>query len=539
MLRRTPAISARRFRASDDAAGCLQPPHPIAPDCNTLRAWDQPRVSPPSVTQWVSPAFWFILPADWDRIVGVRILVLTDTYPPENRGGAGEVASLVADGLASQGHEICVVTSGRGADRDPHPRPIASDGNTLRLARPIAPDGNTLRSRDAGVPGNRVTVRRIRTPVPAIARRHLSILNPVALAGVWRVAREFRPDAVHVHNVHERLSFASLAVARGGGTRTVPVVLTAHDYLLFCLTKFLCSRGDVGFAATPTQCEHCTTMRRVPGRNLMVHGLVKRYVTSLACISHAQARAMARNGFADVPTTVVHNGLDASMCETKPSDGEAFRRRLGLDSRPIVLFGGRASGAKGGDQLARAMVRAIKRVPSQLVVLGDRPEYFVTLRAIADGAGLQADALHDGGWLDPDGLREAHGAASVCAIPSVYPDPFNLMTLRAMLHGRPVVGTCHGATPELVVDGETGLIADPWDADAFGDALADILLDPDRARLMGEAGRKRGMSMFTLGRQIEAYARLLGRELHDPPQPIAPYGNTLRLAHLNPDGEAD
>ena len=539
MLRRTPAISARRFRASDDAAGCLQPPHPIAPDCNALRlvhpiapdcdalrAWDQPRVSPSSVTQWVSPAFWFILPADWDRIVGVRILVLTDTYPPENRGGAGEVASLVADGLASQGHEICVVTSGRGADRDPHPRPIA-------------PDGNTLRSRDAGVPGNRVTVRRIRTPVPAIARRHLSILNPVALAGVWRVAREFRPDAVHVHNVHERLSFASLAVARGGGTRTVPVVLTAHDYLLFCLTKFLCSRGDVGFAATPTQCEHCTTMRRVPGRNLMVHGLVKRYVTSLACISHAQARAMARNGFADVPTTVVHNGLDASMCETKPSDGEAFRRRLGLDSRPIVLFGGRASGAKGGDQLARAMVRAIKRVPSQLVVLGDRPEYFVTLRAIADGAGLQADALHDGGWLDPDGLREAHGAASVCAIPSVYPDPFNLMTLRAMLHGRPVVGTCHGATPELVVDGETGLIADPWDADAFGDALADILLDPDRARLMGEAGRKRGMSMFTLGRQIEAYARLLGRELHDPPQPIAPYGNTLRLAHLNPDGEAD
>jgi len=425
--------------------------------------------------------------------------VLSDTYPPVNRGGAGEVASLVADGLALRGHEVCVVTSGRGADRES--------------------------ARDTGGRGNAgVSVQRIRTPVPAIARRHLSILNPVAVAGVWRVAREFRPDAVHVHNVHERLSFASLAVARGGGSRTLPVILTAHDYLLFCLTKFLCSRGDVGFTATPTQCVHCTTMRRVPGRNLIVHSLVKRHVTSLACISHAQARAMACNGFADVPTTVVHNGLDGSACVSKASDGEAFRLRLGLDSRPIVLFGGRASGAKGGDQLARAMVRAIKRVPCQLVVLGDRPEYFVTLRAIADDAGLPADALHDGGWLDQDGLREAHGAAAVCAIPSVYPDPFNLMTLRAMLHGRPVVGTCHGATPELVVDGETGLIADPWDADAFGDALADILLDPDRARLMGEAGRTRGMSMFTLGRQIEAYARLLGdkRHLSDPPYYLKP-----------------
>ncbi|NDB21036.1 MAG: hypothetical protein EB020_09205 [Proteobacteria bacterium] len=266
-------------------------------------------------------------------MVGVRILVLSDTYPPVNRGGAGEVASLVADGLALRGHEVCVVTSGRDADRES--------------------------ARDTGRRGNAgVSVRRIRTPVPTIARRHLSILNPVAVAGVWRVAREFRPDAVHVHNVHERLSFASLAVARGGGSRTLPVILTAHDYLLFCLTKFLCSRGDVGFTATPNQCVHCTTMRRVPGRNLLVHSLVKRHVTSLACISYAQARAMACNGFADVPTTVVHNGLDGSTCVSKASDGEAFRLRLGLDSRPIVLFGGRASGAKGGDQLARAMVRA-------------------------------------------------------------------------------------------------------------------------------------------------------------------------------------
>ena len=411
----------------------------------------------------------------------MRILVLSDTYPPVNRGGAGEVASLVADGLAAHGHEILVVTAGASGSGRPVTRP-----GTVAIATVVS-------------------------PVVGIARRHLSVVNPVAVAGVWRLAREFAPEAVHAHNVHERLSFASLLAARGGASKhRVPLVLTAHDYLLFCLTKFLCSRGNAGFRATPAACENCHTIRRVPGRNAVVHGIVRRMVTTLACISHAQARAMAANGFLDVRTAVVHNGLDGSVCESRPGDGEAFRRRLGLDARPIVLFGGRASGAKGGDQLVRAMAHVTRRIPAQLVVLGDRPEYFAVVRRIAAESGLPAGVVHEGGWLDAEGLREAHGAAAICAIPSVYPDPFNLMTLRAMLHGKPVVGTCHGATPELVIDGVTGRIADPWDAAAFGGAIADVLAHPEAAASMGAAGRARASAEFTLDRQLVGYARLLG-----------------------------
>ena len=411
----------------------------------------------------------------------MRVLVLSDTYPPMNRGGAGEVASLVADGLASRGHEILVVTAGAGGSGMPTTRP------------------------------GFVAVATVASPVVGIARRHLSVVNPVAVAGVWRLARDFAPEAVHAHNVHERLSFASLLVARGGASKhRVALVLTAHDYLLFCLTKFLCSRGDANFRATPAACENCHTVRRVPGRNAIVHGIVRRMVTTLACISRAQARAMAANGFADVRTSVVHNGLDGGACESRPEDGEAFRRRLGLDGRPIVLFGGRASGAKGGDQLVRAMAHVTRRIPSQLVVLGDRPEYFAVVRRIAEESGLAPGVVHDGGWLDAEGLREAHGAAAVCAIPSVYPDPFNLMTLRAMLHGRPVVGTCYGATPELVVDGVTGRIADPWDATSFGGAIADVLAHPATAASMGASGRMRALAEFTLERQLSGYAQLLG-----------------------------
>jgi glycosyltransferase involved in cell wall biosynthesis len=353
-----------------------------------------------------------------------------------------------------------------------------------------------------------VTVHRVWAPVPAPLRLHLSLLHPLATVQVARIARAFRPDVVHAHNVHERLSFASLPAARAGGA---PLVLTAHDYLLFCLTKFLCSAGDVAYRATASRCVHCRHIRRVPRRNRLVHGVVARHVATVACISRAQRTALRVNGFADVPTEVVYNGIDPSPCVTTAEERLAFREGHGLEGRPLVLFGGRISGAKGGDQLIRAAALARRRVDLNLVILGDRPAYSAHARRLADEAGLPQDRLHTLGWLDADALRRAFGAADVCATPSVYPDPFNLMNLRAMAHRRPVVGTRYGGTPEIVVDGETGILADPWDAESFGERIADLLLDPERARAMGEAGRRRAEREFTLDRQAAAYADLFVR----------------------------
>lgn len=405
----------------------------------------------------------------------MRLLVLSDSFPPANLGGAGEVADLVSRRLAEHDHEVLVVAA-------------------------------TAARREVGASRwGKLTVHRVWTPAPAPLRLHLSLVHPLAVAQVRRLAARFRADAVQAHNVHERLSFAALAAARAGG---VPLVLTAHDYLLFCLTKFLCSRGDVDFRATPPRCPHCRHVRRVPGRNAVVRRIVERHVATIACISHAQRTALQGNGFAARPLEVIYNGIDPQPYGMAEAERQAFRAGHGMDRRPLVLFGGRISGAKGGDQLIRAVAHARRRVDLQLAILGDRPAYFAHARRLAQSAGFPQQALHTLGWLDGDALRRAFGAADVCATPSVYPDPFNLMNLRAMASQRPVVGTCYGATPEIVVHGETGYIADPWRPEAFGDRLADLLLDPDRARTMGEAGRRRVETSFTLDRQVAAYERL-------------------------------
>jgi len=213
-----------------------------------------------------------------------------------------------------------------------------------------------------------------------------------------------------------------------------------------------------------------------------------------------------------VPLDVVYNGLDPRAPGAEPDAAAArFRARFDIDERPLVLFGGRISGAKGGDQLLRAMAHARSRVDCQLAILGARQAYFEHARRLAGEVGLDQSALRTLGWLEQDDLDLAFAAAQVCATPSVYPDPFNLMTLRAMAHGKPVVGTCYGATPEIVEDGKTGFVADPWQPAQFGDRIADLALDPALAQRMGGAGRRRMERDFTLDQQVSAYERLFSR----------------------------
>jgi glycosyltransferase involved in cell wall biosynthesis len=412
----------------------------------------------------------------------MRILALSDSYPPDNLGGAGEVAHLVSTRLASWGHEVNVITA---TTRRAHAGRVVQDG---------------------------LTVHRIWAPVPPLFRLHLGLYHPLMVAQVRRIASRLQSDVVHAHNVHERLSFGALGASRPGrsAAERPPLVLTAHDYLLFCLTKFLCSNGDVRHRADPSSCPHCRHIRRVPGRNRSVHHMVSQHTATIACISHAQRTALSVNGFGDVPLEVVYNGLDPDMPAISAQARQAFRAEHGLDRRPLVLFGGRISGAKGGDQLLRAVARARSRIDCQLAIVGDRPAYFQHARNLAEQVGVPQNSLHTLGWLPGDALHRAFASADVCATPAVYPDPFNLMTLRAMLHEKPVVGTCYGATPEIVVDGETGFIADPWDPETFGNRLADLLDDAALASRMGAAGRVRASS-FTLDRQVKAYLALYER----------------------------
>lgn len=216
--------------------------------------------------------------------------------------------------------------------------------------------------------------------------------------------------------------------------------------------------------------------------------------------------------------TVIHNGIDPE--EYQPDAATDVLGRLGIDpTRPTVMWIGRVTPQKGVDHLLH-MAESLPRDVQYVFLAGasDTPEFG---RAMAARAHAVKAALPDLHWIEtilprPDVVQLlSHASVFVC--PSVY-EPFGLINLEAMACGVPVVATAVGGIPEIVVDGETGFLVPVHpDRTDLGEALADrvagLVADPDVARAMGEAGRRRVLEHFTwrsiAEKTVALYASLL------------------------------
>lgn len=188
---------------------------------------------------------------------------------------------------------------------------------------------------------------------------------------------------------------------------------------------------------------------------------------------------------------VIHNGID-------PGRFRRTERRDALDRHrvrpPYVLFVGRISEQKGIFHLLDAA--AILPPGVQVVLCAaspDTPEIEARLRrAVAARANVR--------WipemLPVDDVIQLYSHAAVFACPSVY-EPFGLINLEAMACATPVVASAAGGIPEVVDDGITGVLVPPGRSDALAMALRRVLDEPERARAMGEAGRRRVEARFS------------------------------------------
>jgi alpha-maltose-1-phosphate synthase len=193
---------------------------------------------------------------------------------------------------------------------------------------------------------------------------------------------------------------------------------------------------------------------------------------------------------------VIRNGIDTD--EYRPDPGTGVLERYGIDrTRPYVIFVGRITRQKGVPVLLRAASGLIPE--AQLVLLAgaaDTPEQLAEVTELVDGL----RATRTGVFWIPEMLPKPEVIqllthATVFAIPSVY-EPLGIVNLEAMACGTAVAGSRTGGIPEVVADGETGLLVPPGEPGPLADALNVLLRDPGRARAMGEAGRKRVVAEF-------------------------------------------
>jgi glycosyltransferase involved in cell wall biosynthesis len=228
-------------------------------------------------------------------------------------------------------------------------------------------------------------------------------------------------------------------------------------------------------------------------------------------VSLSFQRDLTRIGIAPRRITVVPNAINPAWGRGTPTEKDALRRELGLDSkRKIILSVGRLSKEKDHVTLIRAFARmqiSNGAPPAYLVMVGDGPERH-KLEALVRDLRV-ASVIFTGQTASAEPF---YGIADLVVLSSLTEGAPNTL-LEAMAAGVPAVATAVGGVPEIAKDGYTALLLKPRDTDAMAVAMNTVLTNPQlAARLVANATRtivERHSPEYRAGRLCDFYGALV------------------------------
>jgi glycosyltransferase involved in cell wall biosynthesis len=272
-------------------------------------------------------------------------------------------------------------------------------------------------------------------------------------------------------------------------------------------------RPDVMHSHNPTSLQYGVLGKLVSGARLVFtdhRGIVRVPATIEWLLTDAVvavSRDTARQSPASAVVAVIYNGVDPPAPKRTRAE---VRADLGLGEGPVALHVANFLPVKGHDILMRALALVKDRgVKLTVVTAGDGAER-APIEALAKTLGLGPEHVRFLGFRSdvPDLLA----AADFFVLPSRM-EGLPLAVLEAMSHGLPIVTTRIGGNPEVVTDGEHGLLVPIEDPAALAAALARFAEDPDLRRKLGEAGRARVAAEFSFTEMTRKYEAIYDRLL--------------------------
>lgn len=215
-----------------------------------------------------------------------------------------------------------------------------------------------------------------------------------------------------------------------------------------------------------------------------------RRADSAISISHYLQRQLKQETGLD--SKVVYNSIDIERFHPG-LDGSNIRNRYGLGQGPIIVYVGRISPYKGVHLLIQAFGLVRQEIPNaKLLIVGKHtfPDYSRKLREMAD------DSVIFAGYVSDEELPYYYAACDLYATATLW-EGFNLPLAEAQACGKPVVAFNLGPHPEVVSDGETGLLVPPRDTDALAEAVIKLLKDTGLRQEMGEKACELVRSRFS------------------------------------------
>ncbi len=320
--------------------------------------------------------------------------------------------------------------------------------------------------------------------------------------GPWRVAlrgltlakaiADFRPQVVHAH------SFGASTIAAVASTvaRAPRLLLTIHNYP----PGVEANGAQAGMASSKTG--HRWALAFSVGR---AHRII------------TVSEALRRDLLVTYPEVAgkcltIYNGIDTQVKLLK--NAEEMRAAAGLPpDGPLVGMVARLAPQKGIMEFIQATAIAAQAWPTaNFVLAGDGP-LMSEAQTLREKLGLERrlQLLGHVEWA-----RELIGALDLLVVSSLT-EGSSVVAMEAMALGKPVVATAVGGVPEVVADGQTGLLVPPGEPEALASAIIELLADPARAQEMGARGRQRATSHFDVNDMIErtraVYADLVREQM--------------------------
>ncbi len=387
----------------------------------------------------------------------LRLCMLSQDEGLAMQGGIGRWTRLVAGGLAARGHEVTVI--GRH-DHAVQTVDFTSEGYWSHRLPEGAPHANP----EAGTLGLPESVakyaRRVRAEFDRVrGRRNFNVVS----APIWDV---------------EGASF----LADRQLAATLPICVSLHTTVALALDY------------KPEWRANETYFRNHVQRMMIAESVALR-----------QARLLIANSDAIVKDVQERYQLefDRSRIIKVPHGvedvAEALRQRRSPETSDTtrILFVGRLERRKGADLLADVAAELCARHPNivfDFVGAGSEKDVVGKVQAVQD---RYKGRVRHHGYVTPAQLNEFYASADVFVAPSLY-ESFGLIFAEAMRYSLPCVGFKAGGVPEVVTNNETGLLVNPNDEGALLAALDALCTDPQLARALGAAGRRRYEAEFTV-----------------------------------------
>lgn len=408
----------------------------------------------------------------------MRVLFLTNFYLVHGSGGEEQSCQQAAEGLKARGHEALVLTSMHRSDNTP----VERDGiyRSLYLEMDMLPWRHSITF---------FTRRKARE------KHNLQVFE--------RVLREFNPDIIFIWgmwNLHYSLAvFAESSYPDRVVYRFAtywPTLPSQHEF----------------YWRSPGRNWYSRILKQILGNVALAMLTKENHKTPLAfrhayCVSAASRDVLVKAGVPVSHARIIHTGLDVDRYLNHDEETPLRRENQTLN----VLYAGRLYAEKGIDTLIQAMLRLEEGQPKRdirLSIAGSgSTAYENQLRQLVRQAQL-TEKVFFLGWKTPDEMPELLKKFDVLVLPSVWPEPFSRSVLEGMVSGAVVVATPTGGTPEVIVDGQNGLMFTPHDDEDLANKIGYLADNPERRSKIAGAGRQTILERFTMTKmmdEIESY----------------------------------